>query len=363
MFEFLTRKSSSYLGVDIGTSSIKVVQLKLEDNKAKLETYGFLENYESFELSDNATTRTTKLKILDEKIVEVLKKVLKESGVSSKEAVMSVPVFSTFSSIIELPEMSNDEIAKAVPFEARQYIPVPLEEVILDWSIVGKKLSKEPSAGTMTSRFSLQIMLVAVPKEIALKYARIAESAGLELKALEAESFALSRALVGNDKSAIMVVDIGSKNTNISIVDKGFVMVNRGLEVSGNEFTRVVSQGLSVDFNRAEMIKKEIGLEKADAEYKISELMVPALNIISSEILRLINVYFHKNNRRIEQVIVTGGGASLLGLTDFMSKNINIKVSVGNPWARVVYNPQIEPALKEISPFFSVAVGLAMREL
>lgn len=362
MFDFLAKKPTSYAGIDIGTSSVKMVQLKLEENKAKLETYGFLDNFGTFEFSDN-TNRIGKLKVLDDRIVEIIKKIVKEAGISTNEAVMSVPVFSTFSSIIEFPEMAGEEIAKAIPFEARQYIPVPLEEVILDWSIVGKKLNKEGGVPGVPKQFITQVMLVAIPKDIALKYARIAESAGLKLVALEAESFAMARSLVGNDKTPVLVLDIGFKHTSISIIDKGCVMVNRGVDTGSSEFTRAVSQGMGIDFNRAEQLKREIGLKQAGTDHEVSKLIMPMIDIISNETFRLINVYMQKNNRRIEQVIVTGGGSRIEGLIEYFEKNLNMKVLAGNPWARVVYNTELDSSLREIAPFFSVSIGLAMREL
>lgn len=362
MFNFFKKKPSSYLGIDIGTSSVKMVQLKLEENKARLETYGFWDNYGNFEILENSA-KMGKIKILDEKIVGVIKNIIKEAGAITKETVMSVPVFSTFSSVIEFPEMTEAEVAKAVPFEARQYIPVPLEDVIMDWSIVGKKLRKESNGSGNSAHFSLQVMLVAIPKEIALKYARIAELAGLKLNALEAESFALARSLIGNDKMAVIIIDIGSRHTNISIIDKGYAMANRGLDIGGNELTRAVSQGINIDFDRAESLKKEVGLRQVDAEREISRLMFPAIDIISNETFRMMNAYLHKNNRRVEEVIITGGGSCLAGLDGYLAKNLGIKVLTGNPWARIIYPSELEMPLKEIAPFFSVAAGLAMREL
>ncbi len=362
MFDFLIKKPLSFVGVDIGTSSVKMVQLKLEENKARLETYGFLDNFGTFEFSDSAN-RIGKLKVLDDKIIEIIKKIIKEAGINTNETVMSVPVFSTFSSIIEFPEITNEEIAKAIPFEARQYIPVPLEEVILDWSIVGKKLGKEGFGAGSAKQFVTQVMLVAIPKDIALKYARIAEAAGLKLKALEAESFATARSLVGNDKTPVLILDIGFKHSSISIVDKGCVMVNRGIDTGGSEFTKAIGQAMNIDFSRAEALKREVGLGQIGTDQEISKLIVPIIDIIINETFRLINVYMRRNNRRIEQVIITGGAIELKGLIEYLEKGLNLKVTAGNPWARVIYNPELEMLLREIAPFFSVATGLAMREL
>lgn len=361
MFDFLKAKHKSFAGIDIGTSSVKIVQLGMEENRVKLEAYGLLETYGRVELLQS-TLQTSSLHLLGGQVVDLLKKLVEKSKVTTKDVILSVPVFSTFSAVMELPEMPYTEIEAAIPYEARQYIPVPISEVILGWNIIGKKSKTDISGEEAVQK--IEVLLVAIPKEVANKYAEIAQAANLNLKAIELESFALSRSLVGEDLTPTTIVDIGSKITNILVVDNGYVMLNKGLDTSGNEITRSLVHALNINFKRAEVLKREKGLSvKKSSEDSINQVILPVVGIIANEISRVNSLYFYKNNKKVERIVLCGGSAHLPGLTEYFSENLHLPASIGDPWARIYYNPRLGPALKELAPSFSIAVGLAMREL
>jgi len=363
MFDFLKTAHKSFLGIDIGTSSIKLVQLGSEDSRLKLETYGLLETYGKVELVQG-TLQTSSVNLLGNQVVDLLKNLLEKSKVTSQDAILSIPVFSTFSAVMELPDMPYSEIETAIPYEARQYIPVPTSEVILGWNIIGKKNKENLNSPEMDPVSKIEVLLVAVPKEVANKYAEIARMANLNLKAIELESFALSRSVIGDDKTPTLIIDIGSKITNILIADNGYVMMNRGIDTSGNEITRALSHGMNIDYRRAEMLKKEKGLsDKSNSDQVIRRIMLPVVDIITSEAKRIRDLYFHKNNKKIERIFLCGGSAYLPGLTEHFSLMFNLPVIVGNPWGKIVYPSTLEPVLKQLAPSFCIAVGLAMREI
>lgn len=363
MFDFLKTAHKSFLGIDIGTSSIKLVQLGSEDSRLKLETYGLLETYGKVELVQG-TLQTSSVNLLGNQVVDLLKNLLEKSKVTSQDAILSIPVFSTFSAVMELPDMPYSEIETAIPYEARQYIPVPTSEVILGWNIIGKKNKENLNSPEMDTVSKIEVLLVAVPKEVANKYAEIARMANLNLKAIELESFALSRSVIGDDKTPTLIIDIGSKITNILIADNGYVMMNRGIDTSGNEITRVLSHGMNIDYRRAEMLKKEKGLsDKSNSDQVIRRIMLPVVDIITSEAKRISDLYFHKSNKKIERIFLCGGSAYLPGLTEHFSSMFNLPVIVGNPWGKIVYPATLEPVLKQLAPSFCIAVGLAMREI
>lgn len=362
MTAFFSKKPKSYLGVDVGTASIKIVQLGAKGERPNLETYGLLEIY-----SSRNDAQTDSLQILDKEVASLLKEVVKESKATTKTAVASVPVHASFSTMMEIPEMSEKEIDSAINFEAKQYIPVPLNEVVMDWQILGKKVAKPVeggrSGGSPQEQNKLQVFLVAVPKETINKYTQIMKMAGLNLVALETENFSLMRALLGNDKSPVAIIDIGSQSTDINIIDKGFVRMTRNIETSGTEFTRVLTQGLNLSYQRAEMLKRERGLKKDMAEKEISDIMLPIIDVISNEIERLVDSYSRKDGQKIERVILVGGSARLPGLTEYFSQRLKIETNIGNPWSRLTYPQILKPVLQELAPSFAVSVGSAMREL
>ena len=164
------------MGIDIGTMGIKIVQLGEEKDKLKLETYGLLETYDSFELLNNSL-RIKNSASLNSRVSELLSEVIRKSGATAKQAAMSVPIFSTFSSLIELPDMSDSEIKSAIPFEARKYIPIPLDEVILGWNVIGRKDNQKLGGLSGGKSKKVQILLVAISKEIAKRYTQSAKLA------------------------------------------------------------------------------------------------------------------------------------------------------------------------------------------
>ena len=154
------------------------------------------------------------LKLPDEEIASAIKEVIKRSKIKSRNMVASIPSFSTFATVIEMPYLSESELAQAIPFEARKYVPIPLAEVVLDWSIIG-------ASGTQTAKPMVEVFIAAVPKEETMRYQNIAKMAGLALRALELENSALIRAILGNDLSPTVIVNIGGRSTSIIIVNRG----------------------------------------------------------------------------------------------------------------------------------------------
>lgn len=294
MFRLFKPKTESFLGIDIGTARLKVVQLGKARKKIILEAYGFCDECAS----------------LDEplKAAQILKKVLGEAKVSTKRAIMSVPVFSCFSALIEMPQMSQKEIDKAIRFEAKKYVPVSLEEVNLGWDIVG------------TGDKGLQVMLVAIPKELSRKYGQVAQASDLELVALETESFALIRSLTGKDKTRLIIVDLGQHATSISVVEGGNIKATRSLKA-----------------NRIEHIL--------------------------AEIKKIIDWQRQKAKAPIKKLILTGGRVKQPKALNQLMEVPGLEVILGNPWQGISYPRRLKSTLAELAPSLAVAVGLAMREM
>ncbi|MEA1936923.1 MAG: type IV pilus assembly protein PilM [Patescibacteria group bacterium] len=365
MFNFFKKKPTSFLGVDIGTTSIKVVQLGLDGKNIKLENYAFLEDKDYLEVL-GGVSGSSDLKISDMQVVEDLTEIKKEAKITSDNTIMSIPASSAFSSIINLPNMSEDEIAKAINYEARQYIPIPISEVVFDWSIISEKDKDDnhdkKNKSKIKSKKQIKVLLVAIPKEITEKYTAIADTLKLKLIALETESFSLARSLVGNEESASIIVDIGNKMTNVTTIENGYVLASHSaFGTGGKEITRAISYGFNVDFKRADKLKKDIGLSFSGSQRKISETILPTINIIVSEVKKMNEIYVKNNKKTVKKIIVTGGTANLPGLVDYFSNELDILVEIGNPWKNITYDKALSGKLKKMSSDFSVAVGLALR--
>lgn len=393
-----------YVGIDIGTASIKLVELRKEKNRPRLSTYGYMDVETNILKSDT--------KEAQEHIARAIKKILAEARVSTTKAVSALPGFAVFSSIISLPKMSKKELVSAVRWEAKKFVPMPLEEMTLDWKVLEQRTaitqtngvadhpisapkipspSEHPTAtedgpvntssdapassSATTEEFHLpnergaepmNVLLTAAPKNLVQRYIAIMKAAGLELKSLETESFAIERSLVGNDPAPVLIVDIGAIATDITVILDKVPILNRSIDVGGNTMTAAIQKSLGVNSGRAEQFKRDFGLLKPGEQ--TSSVGIPSslefvLHSILNEIRYIINLYQTHDPRPMEKIILSGGTAYVPGLSDYLSQALNMKVFVGDPWARVVYPVDLKPVLQEIGPRFSIAVGLAMREI
>ena len=372
-------KTKFSLGIDIGTVSIKAVELFRDQGRVKLANYVIYDAQKKYLNANNEGIQSRSLKILDNETAEIIRDLISEAKFNSREAVFSLPVFSTFTTLIELPAMPYEEIEHAINFKVKQYIPIPLSDVVYGWELIGgnKNENKTDNSSNAFSKESgkIRVLLMAAPKEIINKYSNIARLAGLNVAGIESETFSLIRSVLGNDSSLACVADIGSKNTNIAIIDKGFLIINHNMDVAGGEFTKIITNAMGVDWIRAEEIKRDEGVknhasglspDKSDyfkGEKEIASILYPIIDIVVLEIDRIIGIYNKKTGRSVSKIILAGGSARLPGISEYLSKKLNKSVFIGDPLSRMVYPPQLENILKARAPRFAVAIGAAMKNL
>lgn len=364
LFMWPFSKDKSVLGIDIGTLSVKLVQLKKDGNIFKLENYAELIVNDYLEQPDKAIQSST-LKMQDSQVAGLLKTLINTSKITAKKAVFSIPLFSSFVTLVEMPKMTMDEIANAISFEARQYVPVPINEVVLDWSVVGSVSNEAEKMKLLDidkkeGGEKLQVLLVAVPKEVVEKYHRIARFANLELIGLEVESFALAKSLVQKDPRPICILDIGARSSNISIVENGYVKLTHNIDTSGSDLTKALANSLNVSIARAESLKREQGLKLGEIERDVYNVLVSMLDVILNEVEKYIALYSKKTNKNIEKIILSGGSSNLSGLDKYIFDRLKIKVEFANPFKNIQYSPVLNPIIKEISPIFAISIGLVM---
>lgn len=352
---FKKGSSGSYLGVDIGTTSIKIAELERGNGKPRLRNYGMLET-ESALLRANTALQTSTLKLFDKDTVEFLKMLIAKLKPKSTSAVASLPLFSAFTTVLSLPAMEEEQLAQAVTFQARQYIPLPISEVALDWTKVGEV---EDESGNKI----FQILLISVPQEQIKKYQAIFAEAGLALKALEIESMSLMRSVVGNDPTPTFVVDIGSLSTGIMIADGGQLKYSGQTDFSGSSLTQALASSLNINPIRAEELKKERGIIGTGPNYELSTIMLPFLDAIISEVRRAEFTYKTQfpTAKPVERILLSGGGANLLGIERYFKDQFKIPVVKCNPFSVLEYPPILEPLSPELNPLLSVSIGLGLK--
>ena len=367
---------TSYLGIDIGTSSIKVVELANFKGRPRLVTYGFVEKKPQEVrniIDDSAGTAA------------VIGEIGAKSKTTTKKVIAALPNFSVFTSILNLPALGKKELASAISWEAKKIIPMPLEEIILDWKIIEESASQEAAEPTLLlpikesysesqeakplqkifskPQKNLKILLTGASKSLVRKYVDIFNLANLTLLSLETENFALIRSLVGNDKSVIMLVDLGASTSSIAVIEKGIPVLSRSLEMGGTMITRAISNSLNVNFERAEQFKQDLSLGFETADNALPQTVEKAFSPILNEIKYTLNIYQEQNKRKVEKIILTGGSALLGNLPGYLAKILNINTYVGDPWARVIFPTELKPILDRLGSRFAIAVGLAMRDI
>jgi type IV pilus assembly protein PilM len=353
--------SKKCLGIDIGTSSIKIIELSRQRERKRLENYGEMKATSIYKDSFRTFDKNT-LSFSNKNVAKAIKAILKESKMQTRKTIFSIPDFSSFFTNIELPVMTEEELPQAIQFEAKRHIPLPLSEVTLDWQI----MDQNRQSAIPNNR--IKILLVAVPNEIIDQYRNIAQMAGLELFALEAEVFGLLRSSVPLGKDPIALVDIGAQTSTCSIVDKGILKNSHSFDLSGNKLTDVISKSFSVDYETADKLKEKNGLlfdqlVGLDQEKQIRDVLLPFIDAILEEIDKICDYFYKIEKREVKKVILAGTSALLPGLEDYCRDYLKKEVEIADPFHDIYYPPILEKNIKKMSPSYAIATGMALRGL
>lgn len=343
----------TYLGVDFGTSSIKVVELGVENKEPVLVNYGEigLSVLESMRLNDQGN--------YDAQITIFLRALLERIGSKTKEVYVAMPAFIGLVALVEFPQMSEKELKEAIQFEAHKYIPSPLEEVALSWEIVGEyeTVSSEHQEKTINK---LEVLLVAALNKEVDRYESYIKSVEYEMQLLELETFSMVRSTIRDTQDAYLLIDIGSRASNFVLVENRLVKMSRNLDVGGQDVTRTLMESLSISFERAETLKKG---EKDFLNDRESRLTFLPLEMIASEVQRMLQARLAKNPNAspIHGIILSGGTAAMTGLTQYFSNVLNLPVEIAEPWRGIRYDQSLQAAISRMGSSYSVAIGLALR--
>ncbi len=338
------------MGLDIGSSSLKLVELSKKGKDIYLENYIFSEN-KKVDMSQQVDSSKKKY------LAALIDKMWREGGMSGKgkNIVSTLPTSSVFSSVINLSNVDKSEIDSTVNSEAKKIIPASLEEMVLDWKVIKEDKEKK----------NVKIFLTASPKKLIKKYVDIFKMTQLSLLSLETEVFSLIRALGIKEESNLMIVEIGTLNTDISIIKDKIPVLNRSIDTGGYSITKTISSSLNISLERAEQFKKDMGVSsvKSSSDDVIPKTIIKTVNPIIDEVRYMINLFENKGADKVETVVLTGGSAFLPSLTEYLSKTLDRNVVVGDPWYNILTPKDIDPVLSEVGPKLAVAIGAAMREI
>lgn len=344
------KQEKSVVGIDVGSSSLKVVQLRKKGGKAILETYGELAlgPYGGADIGQ-ATNLSA------EQIAESLKDLLREAKVTTKDCGVSIPFARSLLTLVQLPYRRDHKEQKTIiELEARKYIPVPISEVQLDWFIVPETdASESPDANA-----KVDVLLVAVHNDELALLQGIVSRAGLSASFYEIEIFSTIRAVVDEPVRPVVVLDIGAASTKVYVVEHGVVALSHSISMGSQDITRAIAAASNLPIAHAEMLKKEQGL--ADGGTGSPELV---FSRIFAEVKRVILQYETAHKKSVVGVVLTGGGGVTKDLEQYARNALAIDVHIADPFGKTEAPAFMRPVLQEIGPEFAVAVGLALRKL
>lgn len=342
-------KHKPLFGLDIGGASLKVMQLdpdSLDAKQPRIVGYGAVK----FDPQAVENGVVVKPEVVAESLLDLFKNRL-SGDITTRRVAMAIPAYRTFTRAISLPALKPKEIADAVQLEAEQYIPLPPEEIYLDYNVIS------------TAKDATEVFAIGVPRSIVDSYLTLAKLLGLEVVAIETTLGGGSR-LFGQDEQqgagASVIIDFGSVSSDISIFDKN-ILVTGTVQGGGTVFTNRIKDKLGVTQTEANIIKNKYGLGMSKKQAEIRQALEPTLQQIVREIQRMIRYYEERygTERPITQAITLGGGANMPGLTEYLTDALRLAVRPCEPWQYFNAKGLTEPS-KADKPMYATVAGLAL---
>ena len=350
---FLPKKM---VGIDIGTSSIKVVEVSKWGQGKTLENYGEIKSVSLYKEPFRNNERGS-YSLSNYFVSRAVRAVFEEARIKTKAVIFSIPDFSTFCTSMDLPPMSKSELPEAIYYNAPQYIPLPITETTLDWKLI------EGNPGVKNSK--LKVFLVAIPNQTIQDYQNVAKLAGLDLYAVEAEALGLARSLVRPSPSSvpipdrsICIVDIGVQSTTINIVYKKNLVKSYSFDFSGGQITYSIASALGLTQIEAESLKNREGLVSLKEE--ISKILYLLIDPLIIEIKKILADFYMQYSEDVGTIYLTGGTSSLPGLKEYCAEVLKKRVEIPNCFSGLLFPPILDETLEKMAPSFSVATGVAL---
>lgn len=340
-------------GLDISDLSIKMISFEKKFFSIKKESFE-LAAYGKISVPENYFEKG-EIKNVDG-VAELIKKLIKSPAygkIKNPYVISVLPETKTFIKLVETPHIENETILETVQREIKKDIPLSLDESYLDWQII----SQDSKTNT------LKILVSIAPKNIVDDYTLLLKKSGLKPLAFEIESVAIARSLIHlktpNSSQPFAIIDLGAIRSSVIIFDEGAIHSTSTISVSGQEMTYAIASKLNIPFAKAEKIKLVCGLENEKETKTIKNVIQPQMEKIAERVAEVINFYQNQSNKKIEKILLCGGGANLKGLETFLSAKLKIKTEKGNPWINALFKKYSIPLSESLE--YTTAIGLALR--
>lgn len=356
---FHRREGGSVLGIDISSSTIKVVQMRKKGGQAVLETYGELA------LGPYAGVEAGKAtKLPQDTMAQALKDLMKEAKVTTTNCGVAIPLSSSLINVIQMPDVGEKQLKEMVPIEMRKYIPVSISEVVLDWRVIPNDEKEDEETGEKKKKYDkTDILVVAIHKDTTTRFQNIVRDAGLSPTFFEIEVFSTIRAVVENATAPVMIVDFGAGTTKAYIYEGRILRESHIINRGSQDVTLALSKSMGISSEKASELKHVYGLLEGVGETNVRDTISLVLDNILAEAARIMRTYQRSKHKNITQVFLTGGGAGLKGLVEQAKGVFETEVAIADPFSKVATPAFLEGVLKEAGPEFAVSVGVALRKL
>ncbi|MCA9347449.1 type IV pilus assembly protein PilM [Candidatus Saccharibacteria bacterium] len=336
-----------FFGLDIGTSALRMVQLKGSGPVKTLARYGMMPLDSKLAYSDARADQ--------QKLATAIKDFLSQSGVSTKNVAVGLPSSKVFTTVVDIDRLAPSELAKTIQYQADALIPTPLAESKIDWALLGD---------SPKDRTKVEVLLSSVPNEFIEKRLDMLEGIGLNVIAFEPDSMAMTRSIVPiGQNAAEMVLDIGSRATDLVITMNGGARLTRSIPTGTESIVRSAVQNLNIEEQQAEQFVFKFGLSQDKLEGQIYNAIVGTVDLLIGEIEKSIKFFQTRyGGTKIERIIVTGGASTLPEFPLYVANKFGMAVEIGNAWRNIAFPPDKQNELLSVSNHFAVAAGLAERQ-
>lgn len=317
---FTLGKKNSF-GIDIGTQTIKITEISNQNNQFFIENYSIWDD----DIENVIQEKDSDIALSPDGITNIIKMMENASGMKIKQAYIALPSYLSLFAIISMPLLEGEELLTAVPLEARKHIPVPLNNVQLDWINLGKNSAQD----------HYNILIIAIPNNVIQKYIAISKSLGISVQGFELDCFSTLRS-INLPKTQTCILDFGARNSTIMIVnaDKKLQTI-QSFDFGGNHITKSIAELRQISLLEAESIKKQNGISGNDDQ--ISGLIQSKIkSFIENDIMRLIKQTDEMNGSKVQNLILLGGASKISGMkeylnfiltNEFLDYNINIDIA------------------------------------
>jgi type IV pilus assembly protein PilM len=353
------KKEVSVLGIDIGSSAIKIVQIKRKHGRAVLQTYGELAlgPYAGMEIGQSAVLQA-------DKVIEAIKDVLRESKTTTTSCGVALPLSASLITFVSIPPVPDAQIADVVTLEARKYIPVPLNEVLIDYSIIPKEdsyVGEDESA--KKDKQGRDVLVVAIHNDFINEYQSIMTGSTLVPSFYEIEIFSSIRSVIDHGITTSMIVDFGARSTKLYIVERGMLRSSHIINKGSQDITLALSKALSISIAEAENMKRTHGLKGGPEFKELTEIITVNLDYILYEANGALLAYQKKYAKNVSKIYLTGGGVLLKGFTDLAKISFQTDVVYADPFGKLETPAILAEDFSRSGPEFAVAIGAALRRL